>query len=131
MALLHKSKRHKKYAIKLNIKFKDYKNRNEANRLENQINCFKNNTNADKHKEYHKEFIKSNRLILKSQQMFNSEIQNVFPEEVNKIIFSGNNDKWIQSVDCKQTYVYGKSEDKMHTSEGIENNNIIKQYKNE
>ena len=50
---------------------------------------------------HHKGFIK-NKLILKSQQTFRSEKNNVFTEEVNKIALSANdsrikeNNQWIQ-----------------------------------
>ena len=47
-------------------------------------------------RENHKEYIKSNRLILISRQRFKSEKHNVFTEEVNKIAWSANGDKKIQ-----------------------------------
>ena len=53
-------------------------------------------------RENHKEFMKNNNLILKSQQRFKSEEQNVFTEEVNKIALSANDDKRIQSIDSKE-----------------------------
>ena len=40
-----------------------------------------------------KEFIKSNKLVLKTQQRFKSERHNVFTEEINKISLSSNDDK--------------------------------------
>ena len=40
-----------------------------------------------------KEFIKSNKLVLKTQQRFKSERHNVFTEEINKISLSSNEDK--------------------------------------
>ena len=43
----------------------------------------------------HEEFIKSNKLIRKSQQRLRSEKQNVFTEEVNKIALCANNDELI------------------------------------
>ena len=42
-----------------------------------------------------KDFVKSNKLILKTQQKFTSEKHNVFKEEINKIALSSNNDKII------------------------------------
>ena len=46
-----------------------------------------------------KEFIKNNKLILKTQQRFKSKRHNVFTEEVNKIALSSNDDKRMQSID--------------------------------
>ena len=45
----------------------------------------KNKVNVDSLKEDQKEFIKDNKLILKSQQRFKSQKHNVFTEEINKI----------------------------------------------
>ena len=79
------------------IKEKQYP---EATQLENKINQLeKNKVDADSLKENHEEFIKINRSILKSQQRFRTEKHNVFTEEVNKIAWSTNNDKRIQSID--------------------------------
>ena len=55
-------------------------------------------------RENHNEFVKNNKLILKTQQWFKSEMHNVFTEEVNKIRFSDNCDKRIQSTDFVETY---------------------------
>ena len=52
----------------------------------------------------HKEFIKNNKLILKSEQRFRSKKNNVFPEEVNKIALSTNDHKRIQLIDLIETY---------------------------
>ena len=38
-------------------------------------------------------------LILKSQQRFRSEKDNIFTEEINKIALSAKDDKRIQSID--------------------------------
>ena len=46
-----------------------------------------------------KEFIKNNKLILKTQQRFKSKRHNVFTEEVNKIALSSSDDKRMQSID--------------------------------
>ena len=46
--------------------------------------------------EYHKELIKSNRCISKSQQKFKSSKYNVFTEEFKKAVLNANNDKRIQ-----------------------------------
>ena len=75
-----------------------------------------------------KEFIKSNRLISKTQE---SEINNVFIEEINKIALSSNDDKIIQSIDLIETYAYGTSKGLVSKKQEIKCNNIIKQYKND
>ena len=56
----------------------DYKNCLEAAQIENDINYLeKNKTDIDSLNEY----IKNNKLILKTQQRFTSEKHNVFTEE--------------------------------------------------
>ena len=47
----------------------------------------------------YKEFIKSNKLVLKKHWRFKSERHNVFTEEVNKIAVIAIDDKRIQSID--------------------------------
>ena len=51
----------------------------------------KNETNVDSPKE----FIKNNKLILKTQKRFKSERQNVFTEKIKKIALSSIDDKRI------------------------------------
>ena len=46
-----------------------------------------------------KNFYKSNKLMLKTQQRFKSERHNVFIEDINKIDLSSNVDKIIQLID--------------------------------
>ena len=58
--------------------------------------------------ENHKEFIKNNKLILKSQQRVRGQKHNVFTEEVNKIALIANNGKIVQSIDSIETYVHRK-----------------------
>ena len=48
------------------------------------------------HKRKQKEFIRSNKLILKTQERFKSEKRNIFTEEINKIAISSNDDKRMQ-----------------------------------
>ena len=51
--------------------------------LENKINHLERNENyTDSLKKDHKEFIKNNKLILKTQQRFKSQGHNVFTEEI-------------------------------------------------
>ena len=82
-------------------------------------------------RENRKEFIKSNELILKSQQSFRSEKHDVFTKEVNKSVLSVNKDKSIRSVDSTETYVYGTSKELICKNEESKCNDIIKQYKND
>ena len=63
-----KAKGTKRCVMKIKIKFKDYKNCLEATKLENKINHIeKNKIKVDSFKEDHKEFIKNNKPILKTQ----------------------------------------------------------------
>ena len=65
--------------------FVNHKNCLEANQLDNKINYLeKNEINLDSLKKDHKEFIKNNKLILKTHQRFKRERHNVFTEEINK-----------------------------------------------
>ena len=59
--------------------------------------------------ENHKEFIRDNKIILKSQQRIRSKKDNAFTEKVNKIAVSANDDKRIQLIDSIGTYAYGTS----------------------
>ena len=54
-----------------------------------------------------KEFIKNNKLILKTQR-FRSEKHNVFTEEINKIALSSNDDKWIDPTDSMVTCIWNE-----------------------
>ena len=56
-----------------------------------------------------KEFIKSNKTILKIQQRFKNERQTVFTAEMNRITSSLNDHERIQSIDSIETYAYGTS----------------------
>ena len=47
----------------------------------------------------HKEFLKNNKLVLKSQQRFRREKHNGFAENIIKITLSNNDDKRTQSID--------------------------------
>ena len=87
----------------------------EATQLDNKINYLnKNKINIDIFfccKRKNIEFIKSNKLILKTQQRFTSERYNVFTEEINRIALISNDDKRTQSIDSKETYAYGMRKD--------------------
>ena len=45
---------------------------------------------VDSFEKYYQEFIKNNKLILKTQQRFKSEKDNIFTEEINKVALSSN-----------------------------------------
>ena len=49
----------------------------------------------------------NNKTILKSQQRFKSENRNVYTKKVNKIALSSNDDKILQTFDKITTYPYG------------------------
>ena len=103
-----KAKGTKKYVIKGRLKFGDYKNCLKAPQVENKMNhSERNKIDKDTLKEDQKEFIKNNKLILKTQQRFRSEKHNVFTEEINEIALSSNHDKRIQSIDSVEGYFYG------------------------
>ena len=72
------------------------------------MNCLeKNEIKIDSLKKDHKELIKNNTSILKTQKRFKSERHNVFTKEINKIALSSNEDKIMQSIDSIETYAYG------------------------
>ena len=48
----------------------------------------------------------NNEVLLKSQQRFKSEVQNVYTEEVSKIALSSNDDKRLQMFDGITTCPY-------------------------
>ena len=76
----------KKCVIKRKLKFENYKNCLEATELENKIIYLeKIKINVDSLKENHKQFIRNNKSILKTQQRFKSEKPNALTEEINKI----------------------------------------------
>ena len=69
----------KKCAIKRKLKFNDYKD------------CLLNN-----------------KIVLKSQQIFQSDRHDVYTEEINKIALSSNDDKRLQNFDRITSYPYGQ-----------------------
>ena len=83
-------------------------------------------------KNSHKEFIRHNKILLKTQQTFKSDRHNVFTEEINKISSSSNDDKRMQSNRniCIETYAHGMNKNLLCIKEEIKCNNIIKQCKN-
>ena len=61
--------------------------------------------------------MRNNKSVLKTQQRFKSERQNVFTKEINKIALSSNEDKKMQSIDSIETYTYGTSKDLLSEKE--------------
>ena len=73
VVIIKKQKALKKFVIKRKLKFEKYKNCLEATQLENKINHpEKNKIDIDSPKKDHKQFTENNKLILKTQQIFNS-----------------------------------------------------------
>ena len=79
-----KAKGTKKCVTKRKLKFESYKNCLEATQLDDKISIQKEIklTQIVLQKDY-KEFIKYNKLLLKTQQRFRSDRHNVFTEEIN------------------------------------------------
>ena len=77
-----------------------------------------------------KEFIKDNKLILKTRQRFKSERHNVFQEKINKIASTSNYVKRIQSIEIYRNICIQNKKDLVNKKEEIKYNNITKQYKN-
>ena len=88
----------------------------------------KKKVNTECLRENHKEFIKNNKSILKTQ-IFKSERHNFFTEEINKIALSSNDDEIIQSIDLIEIYKYRACKDLICKKEKTKYSNIIKQYK--
>ena len=71
----------KNCVIKRKLKFEDYKNcLGSSQRKKKIINLYSNTFWVKDLVKNHKEFIKDNKLILKTQQRFKSERHNVFAE---------------------------------------------------
>ena len=60
--------------------------RSNSTRKKNLNHQGKNKTDIDNLKKDHKEIMKNNKLILKTQQRFKSEKENVFTEEVIRLL---------------------------------------------
>ena len=109
---IKKEKGTKKCVIKTKPNLEDYKNFLQVTQLENKIiHMEKNKTDVDGLKEDHKEFMKNNKLILKTRQRLRSEKHNVFNEDISNIALRLNDGKLIQSIDSIETYAYGTSKD--------------------
>ena len=81
-----KAKGTKTSVIKRNLKFENYKNCLGATHLHNKKDCLaKNEITTDSLKRNHKQFLRNNKSILKTQQRFKRERHNVFTEEIKNI----------------------------------------------
>ena len=84
---IKKAKNTKKCVIKRKPKFQDYKNCLEAAQSESKLNHFeKNRTGVGSLKQDQKQFLKNNKLILKTKQRFRSEKHTVFTEEIKRLL---------------------------------------------
>ena len=92
---IKRAKGTKKCAIKRRFKFNDYKD------------CLLNRE-----------------IIIKSQQKFKNEKQDVYTEEINKIAQSSNDDKRLQTFNRITSYPYGASADKVCKTELLSKVNI-------
>ena len=121
-----KAKVTKKCVIKRKLKFKNYKSSLEATQLANKTNYLeKNKIDIDiSFKKYYKEFIRNNKLLIKTQQIFKSERCNVSTEQITKIALSSNDDKRMESIDSIETYGYRTSKDLVSEKEEIKYNKI-------
>ena len=109
------------------LPIENYKNCLEVTQLDNEIKYLeKNKVSINSLKEIITKFLKNNKSILKSQQRFKSERDNVSTEEINKIALHSNDDKRMQSFDPIKTYTYGTSKDLVSEKEELKCNNIIK-----
>ena len=89
-----KKQNHKKVCHKKKFKLQDHKNCLEAAQIERKIKYLrKKKTDVDNLTADKKEFVKNNKLILKTQRRLKSERYNVFTEEIKKIAVSSNVDK--------------------------------------
>ena len=76
-----------------------------------------------------KEFIKDNKLILKTRQRFKSGRHNVFQEKINKIASTSNYVKRIQSIEIYRNTCIQNKKDLVSKKEESKCNNITKQYR--
>ena len=94
-----KAKGKRKCVMKRKLKFENYQNCLEGTQFENKINHLeKNEINIESINKYHLEFIKDNKLMLKTQRIFKSERHKVFTEEINKIDLGSNYHKRMNQL---------------------------------
>ena len=125
MSAVKTKKQHtKKCVIKRRHKFDNYKNCLEATQLD-KIYLENNKISIGSLNNCHKEYIKNNKLILKTQQRFISKTHNLFTKKINKIALRSNDDKRIQTNDLIGTYTYRTSKALISEKEEIKYNKRI------
>ena len=67
----------------------------------------------------------NNKNVYRSQQRFKSYNNNVYTEEVNKIVLSTNDDKRLQTYDNIATYPYGTNAFKVCESEILNSKRFV------
>ena len=65
----------------------------------------------------YKDCLSNNEIILRQQQRFKSDANNLYTEEVNKTALSSNDDKRLQTFDRITLYPYGTSVGKLYKTE--------------
>ena len=75
--------------------------------------------------ENYKDCLLNDKIILNSQQRLKSDHHNVYTEEINKIAFSSNDDKRLQTSDRIKTYPYGTDAFKVCESEMLKCKRLI------
>ena len=73
------------------------------------MDFLKNDIETDILRENHRELIKNNRILLRSQQRFRSKKHNIFTEEVNKIALCVVDNERIQPINSIGTFACGTS----------------------
>ena len=112
--------------MKRKLKFENYKNCLKLTQLENKIKYQeRNNIYIDSPKNKHKQLKRNHRSILKTPKRLNSERNNDFTEEINKIALSSKDDKRMQPIDSIETYAHGTSKDLVSEKEEIKCSNAI------
>ena len=106
--------------IKKELKFQNYKNCLNAAKIDGKLKYLENKKfNVDKVQELVK-----NKTILKTQQRFKSERQNVFTEVIKKIALYKNDDKRILSMDSTEANAHGTNKDIIHLKGKIKHYNM-------
>ena len=114
-----KAKVKKKCSIKKRLDFKIIKTLQKQLRKRKITYLEKNKFDVDSLKEDQKEFVKNNKVILKTQQRLKIERHNSFTEEISKIALSSNDDKKMWSINLTQTYAFGMSKHLIFKKEKI------------
>ena len=125
-----KAKCTKKCVVKRGLKFENYENCLETTQLENKINYLEKVNLTWIVLQNHKQFIRNNKSILKTQQRRESERHNAFTEEINKIALSSKDYKRITSIDLIERYAHGTKKYLVSEKGMIKCNNIINWYNN-